>query len=58
MADDLKQRGGADADRININEKWEFESWSKKLGVSEDQLKQAVKKAGPMAKDVRRELGK
>jgi hypothetical protein len=31
--------------------------WSKKFGVTPEQLKDAVKKVGPMADDVKRELG-
>jgi hypothetical protein len=32
--------------------------WAKKFGVSEDALKAAVKRVGPMAKDVAKSLGK
>ena len=33
-------------------------TWSKKFGVSHDQLKAAVRRVGVMADDVARELGK
>ena len=58
MPDDKTKRGPADAQRVNVNEKWEVEYWTKKFGVSEDELKAAVKKAGPMARDVAKALGK
>jgi uncharacterized protein DUF3606 len=37
---------------------YELRYWSKKFGVSHDQLKAAVSKVGVMADDVARELGK
>jgi hypothetical protein len=56
--DDKSKVGKPDRDRININEAYELRDWTKKFGVSEDALKTAVKKAGPMAKDVAKALGK
>lgn len=56
MSDDKKQRGPADAKRINVNEDYEVEYWTKALGVSAEQLKGAVKRVGVMADDVRAEL--
>jgi hypothetical protein len=56
--DDRRKRGPQDRARINVHESWEVDYWCKRLGVTPAQLRQAVKKAGPMAKDVRRELGK
>ena len=58
MPDDPKQVGKSDRDRINVNEDYELRDWSKSLGVSADQLKEAVRKVGPMVADVRRALGK
>jgi len=58
MADDKTKTGKADRDRINTSEDYEVRDWSKKFGVSKDQLKKAVKKVGPMAKDVEAELKK
>jgi hypothetical protein len=57
MADDKTQAGGPDRQRINTNEEYELRDWSKKFGVTPEQLKDAVKKVGPMADDVKRELG-
>jgi hypothetical protein len=57
MSDD-KLQTAADRKRINIHEDYELHYWAKKFGVSPDRLKSAVKKAGVMADDVARELGK
>ena len=57
MADDLKQTGKQDDARINVEQDHELRYWSHKLGVSREQLKEAVQAAGPMVKDVQRHLG-
>jgi hypothetical protein len=56
MADDKSKQGPQDRSRINVNERYELDYWSKKFGVSEDELKRAVGKVGVMADDVEREL--
>jgi len=56
MADDKSKTGRSDRDRINVNEDYELRDWSQKLGVSPERLKEAVKKVGPMADDVKKEL--
>lgn len=58
MADDKSDRGPADRTRVNVNEDYEVQYWSKKFGVSPDQLRAAVKKVGVMAADVEKELAK
>jgi hypothetical protein len=58
MADDKTKKGPADASRVNVKEPYEVEYWSKKFGVTPQQLKDAEKKVGPMAKDVQKALGK
>ena len=58
MSDDKSKRGEADRSRINVDETYEVEYWSKKFGCSAEQLKNAVKKVGVMAKDVEAELKK
>jgi hypothetical protein len=45
-----------DRDRIDIDEDDELRDWAKSLGVSEDELRSAVAKAGPMVKDVKAHL--
>ena len=58
MADDKNKTGKPDRDRINVGEAYELRDWAKKFGVSEAELKAAVSKVGPMAKDVAKSLGK
>ncbi|WP_426269267.1 DUF3606 domain-containing protein [Dyella kyungheensis] len=58
MSDDKTNRGPRDADRVNVNEDYEVRYWTKKWGVTEAQLKDAVRRAGVMAKDVAKALGK
>ena len=56
MADNLKEVGRPDDARINVDQDHELTYWSKKLGVSRDRLREAVAKAGPVVKNVEREL--
>ena len=56
MADDKVDRGRPDRDRIHINEAYELRYWSNKFGVSQEELSAAVKRVGPIAKDVEAEL--
>jgi len=58
MTDDPNIRGGQDRSRINADQDHELAYWAQKWGVSRDELKEAVQKAGPMAKDVAVQLGK
>jgi hypothetical protein len=58
MADNKSKSGGQDRKRINVTEDYELRDWSKKFGVTPEELKDAVKKVGPMADDVKKELGK
>jgi hypothetical protein len=55
--DDKTKAGRADRERINIHESYELRDWSAKLGVTSWEIKAAVRKVGPMAKDVARALG-
>lgn len=56
MADDKSKSGGQDRARINVNEDYELRDWSKKYGVTPDELKAAVKAVGTQAKDVEAHL--
>jgi Protein of unknown function (DUF3606) len=56
MADKPSKRGPQDRSRINTSEDYEVRYWSRKLGVSPEQLKAAVRKVGNSAKAVEREL--
>lgn len=58
MSDDKTKSGSPDRDRINVNEDYELQYWTKALGVSADQLRDAVKAVGPTATAVRQHLGK
>lgn len=58
MSDDKKNTGSPDRDRINVNEDYELQYWTKELGVSADELRDAVKAVGTTAGAVRRHLGK
>jgi hypothetical protein len=58
MSDDKSKTGVPDRDRINVNEDYELRDWSKKLGVTPEQLKKAVQSVGPSADAVKKHLGK
>jgi len=58
MSDDKSNAGKQDRLRINVHEDYELRDWSKKFGVTPEQLKAAVAKVGPMAEEVRKHLGK
>ncbi|MFS0755852.1 DUF3606 domain-containing protein [Noviherbaspirillum sp. 1P10PC] len=58
MADNLNDRGPQDRSRVNVNEEWELQYWSKKFGVSAEQLRDAVKAVGTSADAVGKHLGK
>ena len=49
MADNPGIRGQQDRSRINVNQEHEVRYWSEKLGITPDELKQAVEAVGPMA---------
>jgi len=56
VPDDQSNRGPSDANRVNVNELWELHYWSKRFGVSPEELKAGVKKVGVMVANVSREL--
>jgi hypothetical protein len=56
MSDDLKKRGGRDRHRIDVNQDYELRDWSKKFGVTPDELKKAVAAAGTNAEAVEKHL--
>jgi hypothetical protein len=56
MPDNRTQAGRLDDSRINIDQDYEVRYWCEKLGVSAEQLKSAVAKAGPLVKHVREHL--
>ena len=56
--DDKKNTGAPDRDRINLQEYYEVQYWTDALGVSADELREAVDAVGTSADAVRRQLGK
>jgi hypothetical protein len=58
MNDDVHYRGPADRSRINIRDFDEVQYWTKKLGVTKEELDRAVNKVGTSAEKVQKELGK
>ena len=58
MTDNKKKTGSPDRDRINVNEDYEVQYWTKTLGVTAAQLREAVKAVGPTSAAVREHLGK
>jgi hypothetical protein len=57
MSDDKSNRGTPDRDRIDMNDPDEIRNWTKSLGVSKEQLEQAVKAVGSHASKVKDYLG-
>ena len=58
MADDRSKKGQQDRSRINLSERYEVDYWTKKFGVSESKLEQAVKAVGSSASAVEEHLNK
>jgi hypothetical protein len=56
MSDNLQNRGPQDRARINVHEDWEVRHWTEALGVSKEELEEAVKQVGPVADKVREHL--
>ena len=56
MSDDKSKRGPADRSRISLGEEHEVRYWTNELGVTREELEQAVKSAGNSAQKVRDHL--
>jgi hypothetical protein len=57
MSETKTKRGRQqDRSKINVHEDYELSYWSKKFGVTRDELREAVKKVGPSAANVEVEL--
>lgn len=56
MADDRSKSGGQDRTRINVHQDYEVRDWSRKFGVTAEQLKAAVKAVGNDANAVEMHL--
>lgn len=57
MADDKSNRGPQDGTRISLNEDYDVAYWTKRFGVTEEQLAQAVKAVGHSVAEVEKYLG-
>jgi len=56
MSDNKAKTGPQDASKISMSEDYEVQYWTKTLGVSREELEQAVKSAGNGADAVRAHL--
>ncbi|MBV7485812.1 DUF3606 domain-containing protein [Bordetella sp. BOR01] len=52
MNDNLHDRGPRDRSRVNIDEEWERHYWSQELGITVEQLQEAVHQVGPSVENV------
>ena len=58
MADDRNLRGPQDRQRINLSQEHEVAYWTRKWGITREQLADAVRKAGSMVSAVAQKLKK
>lgn len=56
MADDPAQRGGRDRTRINVGQDCEARYRAELPGISEDELRPAAAKVGPIISDLERPI--
>ncbi len=56
MADDKSKSGAQDRARISLSDDYEVQDWTKKFGVTKEQLTAAVKSVGNDAKAVEAHL--
>jgi len=52
----MNKKRPQDSSKINVHEPWEREYWSKKFGITPQQLEDTVKKVGAGAKAVEKAL--
>ncbi|MBT2746831.1 MULTISPECIES: DUF3606 domain-containing protein [unclassified Lysobacter] len=57
MSDDLTKRQPQDKSKISLTEDWEVRYWTKAFGVTEAQLRAAVKAVGHGSATVKKHLG-
>jgi len=58
MPDDTAERRPQDASRIALEEDYEVRYWTKKWGITREELADAVAKAGNSAASVARHIGR
>jgi hypothetical protein len=57
MPDDPINKGPADAKRVNVNEPHEVRYWCEKFNCTEEELRNAVRRAGVMVDKIRAYFG-
>lgn len=58
MPDDLTKKHPQDGSRINKKQPWEVDYEAEKMGVSKDDIVNAINKKGSSRKEVEKELDK
>ncbi|UQV19641.1 DUF3606 domain-containing protein [Brevundimonas albigilva] len=58
MSDDKSQTGNPDRQRVSLSEDYEVQDWSKRFGVTADQLRAAVDAVGNQAEDIEKYLSR
>jgi hypothetical protein len=58
MVDDQSKTRSTDRERLNPSVDYEVRNWARRYGVSEDRLREAVTKAGPVVGNVALQAGK
>jgi hypothetical protein len=58
MKDDLKDHGKGDRSRVEDDESWEARRLAQELGVTPDELAEAVEDAGLIVTDTQQHVGK
>jgi Protein of unknown function (DUF3606) len=58
MSDDVKRSGSPDSKRINVHQEHELRDWAENLGVTQDQVVEAVRAVGDSAAAVKSYLGR
>jgi hypothetical protein len=56
MADNKTKTAPQDSRKVNLSENYEVQYWTNRFGCTPTELETAVKEAGPMAKDVEKQL--
>lgn len=56
MADNLAKHGPQDGRKINVNQVHELQYWTRRLGLTEGELRDIVNKVGPGVRRVTEEV--
>jgi hypothetical protein len=58
MVDDKNERRPQDSSRVNVNEEYEVQYWTNKLGISREKLISTVKRVGVSVEDIKKSLNR